>query len=244
MNTSHCKKYGEWIEDAALGALGPVRERELLAHAGECAACREAYQQARELLTLVDRGVGWLVSGEPSSHFAARLRARIAEPSIRRFAWLTGKPMVAMAVTVVILLVLVARQWRVAAPQEVAVNSQSLALAPEKLTTNPPSHPAAATGAYRSRPGSHVLGPVSARHRFSRHATPRRQPEILVPASQLAAVMELAKAIHSGRVDGTKLLAAEQRADAPLEIKPLEIAPLESAEQDSASDASESSRRD
>lgn len=101
---THRKQYEQWIADAALGALDPRRERELLSHVGECDVCREAYQRARELAALVDRGIESLVAGEPSPHFAARLRARIAEEQpARRFAWLTWRPIAAYLGTAAVL---------------------------------------------------------------------------------------------------------------------------------------------
>jgi hypothetical protein len=71
-----CEKYSGWMTDAALGELRA--ERELLAHAMECDACREALSHARAVHDFVDRGVESLVAGEPSPHFATNLRRRIA----------------------------------------------------------------------------------------------------------------------------------------------------------------------
>jgi len=78
------------IRDLALGEIHPQDELALLAHVAECEACRDAYNQAGALRSLVDRGVEKLAGGlresEPSPQFAARLRARLAaEPAPGRW---------------------------------------------------------------------------------------------------------------------------------------------------------------
>jgi hypothetical protein len=78
------------IRDLALGEIHPQDELALLAHVAKCEACREAYNEAGALRSLVDRGVEKLAAGlresEPSPQFAACLRARIAaEPAPSRW---------------------------------------------------------------------------------------------------------------------------------------------------------------
>lgn len=144
---TRCDKYEAWIDDAVLGALDARSERELLAHAGECDACRDAHQHARELAALVDRGVESLVAGEPSPHFAARLRARIAdEPPISRSIWLSWKPVAAglvSAVALAVLIVLLLPTHRPFGPNAVRPNPNTAAaahiqspIAAENPTTN------------------------------------------------------------------------------------------------------------
>jgi Putative zinc-finger len=248
MKTGHCKKYGDWMTDAALGGLAPRHERELLAHAAACDTCREAYRHAREVAAFVDRGVESLVSGEPSPHFPARLRRRIAdEPMPAPFTWLSWRPVAAIAVAMAIFTVLATREWPGARPHTTPINFPSPAIPNTRLTTNqPPPHrpPAARAGWHAGHAEPRVLASVSTRRGFSPYLGPSPQPEVLVPPGQLVAVMELAKAIESRHIDGKELLAAEQRADAPLEIKPLEIAPLGPTEQGSPSEATENPSRE
>jgi anti-sigma factor RsiW len=73
-----CEKYSGWMTDAALGELRGKREPELLAHAMECEACREALSHATKVREFVERGIEALVEEEPSPQFATRLRRRIA----------------------------------------------------------------------------------------------------------------------------------------------------------------------
>lgn len=239
-----CEKYGEWIKEAALGEVSPRRERELLAHAGECDACREAYQSAREVAALVDRGVEALVAGQPSPEFAARLRARIAEEGpAPRFAWFTWKPVATGFVAAVALAVL----W--------------VFLAPSRPTLPPKSGQPVSTIASALPPEAHAPGVASAdaaqRNRghsiaLQRHsrtqlvAQQRRgigrihspsEPEVLVPPGQLEAVMQLAADIRSGRIDGKTFVAEQTETqknmqkpiDIPrIEIKAIEITPVAS----------------
>jgi hypothetical protein len=229
---THCEKYSDWITDAATGALAPAREPELLAHAAECDACREAYDHARQVASFVDRTVESLVSGEPSAHFNRRLRARIAAEHIAaRPNWAAWAPIAAgIFALAALLLILVLRTQRTNTPT-IANNSQpaSVSLQP----SNPPS------------PSTTQNHPAQAarRRNLAQHPKPPSQPEIIVPPGQLAAIMQFAAGIRSGRIDGDKLLAAEEQTNAPLEIKPLEIVPLVPPQADVSPDATEDSGR-
>ncbi|HEX5423196.1 MAG TPA: hypothetical protein VFW94_06585 [Candidatus Acidoferrales bacterium] len=283
---THREEYERWIDDAAVGALDPRRERELLAHAGECDSCREAYQHARELAAMVDRGVESLVAGEPSPHFTTRLRARIAEEQpASRSIWPTWKPAAAGLVSAVALAVLIAvllPKHRPFGPNAVRPNPNMTSaariqapVAAESPTAKPPrrvgqsrvrgGYPPAPEVARRtmpsrtqlaSRSGSHdkraVRLPWASRDLASRaldrraaglpSADGRRNspaepelPDVIVPPGQLAAVMQLAADIASGRIDGKQFLAEQAETQknmqkpidiAPIEIKPIEIPPL------------------
>ncbi len=78
-----CGKYSGWMTDAALGELAAKREPELLAHAMECAAYREALGHARKVREFVERGVESVAAGEPAPGFAMRLWRRIARKARR-----------------------------------------------------------------------------------------------------------------------------------------------------------------
>jgi hypothetical protein len=249
-HTNRCKEYAEWISDEGLGALAPGREGELLAHAAECEDCRAAYQHARELAAVVDRGVESLVAGEPSAHFATRLRARIAsEPEPARFGWLTWKPIAAGLITAVVAAVVFfahvpQRRNPPRAPAGTlhaqAEPKPSAAGAVQPTLNSGPSatrgedtRRLVATGrGNHDKPGSGLswgLRPGLRERQVAQRAVASREPEVIVPPGQLEAVMEFAKAVQSGRIDGKQLLAAEEEADQPAEIKPLEIKPIEIA---------------
>jgi anti-sigma factor RsiW len=121
-----CEKYSDWMTHAAFGDLPAEREPELLAHAMECAACREALAHARAVHDFVDRGIESLVAGEPSPQFATHLRRRIAqECEPLRSPWTAWAPVSACALALaVVLAIMVApsrspwfwRSWSRAGP--------------------------------------------------------------------------------------------------------------------------------
>ncbi|HLV93798.1 MAG TPA: hypothetical protein VKS44_01290 [Candidatus Acidoferrales bacterium] len=238
-NTTSCEKYGDWMRDAALGALAPRRERELLAHVGECDACRDAYEHARELVALVDHGVESLVAGEPSPHFDARLRARIAEElPAQRLAWLTLEPLagalvVALALAVAVVLWMPWHPYPALQTTRPRVDTASNARPqiPEKsLKTEGSSTNQRQVRARDELPGhreSSVARLVSRQSHAARQLRSPAEPEVLVPAGQLEAVMQFAAEIRSGRIDGKQLIAAQKDMDKPLRIQPLEIKSIE-----------------
>jgi anti-sigma factor RsiW len=230
---NRCEKYSDWITDSATGGLAPNREPELLAHAAECDACREAYNHAREIAAFVDRGVESLVSAEPSAQFHTRLRARIAAERIAaRPNWAGWAPMAAgVFALAALLLILVLRTQRPNSPS-IANNTE-----PASLSLQPSNRPSPSTT--QNSPAA----PNARRRTTPKHPKSPSQPEIIVPPGQLAAITQFAAAIRSGHIDGDKLLAAEEQTNAPLEIKPLEIVPLVPPQPDVAPDATEDSGR-
>jgi Putative zinc-finger len=232
MKMNRCSQYSDWLTDAALGELASGSEAELLAHAANCDACREAYNHARELSAFtdqIDRGVELLVAGEPSPHFNSRLRARLAEEaSAPRFNWFAWAPVAAGTIALGVVLVVFALWTHHAVPatpvsSEVAVNTTAAS-----ANTNSPHAFGFAKGA-----GSPAANPSATivHHRSHLHASPASS-EVVVPPGQLAAAIQFADAVHAGRIDGAKLVAAEQQLNAPLEIKPIEIAPLSPSSSD------------
>jgi hypothetical protein len=240
-DVSSCKKYGNWMTDAALGELAPGRERELMAHIAGCEGCRKTYTQARQFAATVDRGVESLVAGEPSPHFAARLRAQIAdERPAPRFAWLTWKPAAAaLAVAAVIALFFVFRApaYRNPARRTPKSGSDSVGTAASAASpvTNLPAESQAYLHAHRSLSarvptGRGRTGEVTVARLLPRRHAARRansaEPEVIVPPGQLEAIMQLVAEVRSGRIDGKQLIAAQKQMDKPLEIDSIEIPPL------------------
>jgi hypothetical protein len=227
-----CEKYSGWMTDAAVGALGPEREPELLAHAAECNACREAYRYAQAVASFVDRGVDSLVAGEPSHHFVTRLRARIAAEPSRARPWLAYTPLAAAAVAVAVVLAIVVRFPR----RDITGNRKSPAVssasvpAPQATELLPSTTPAITTEHRHNRLPS---GVVAVAH--------PPLPEVLVAKSQLdqlAVALDLSDGVAAGRIDASKLAAGYDAIAQPLEVKVIDIAPLENPPiSDSASPA-------
>ncbi len=242
--------------DAALGALPSPQERELLAHLAQCGSCREAYQHARELNSQLDRGLESLLSGRPSPQFASRLRARIAEEQpAPRFSWLAWKPVLAGAALAAVFAVLVVVSWppkRVSPQPQVNHSRPSVA-----STAAPPRPPTLTTTAPRQTRAHRGYAVVQHRTAFAativpasdhaRRANPPSEPEVIVPPGQAQALIQLAAAIRSGRIDGKQLITARKDMDKPIkiapikfrsiDIKPIEIAPQPDTPPETAPDS-------
>jgi anti-sigma factor RsiW len=211
-----CEKYSGWLTDAALGELRAEREPELLAHAMECDACREALSHARAVHDFVDRGVESLVTGEPSPQFATNLRRRIAqEAESLRSPWMAWAPIIAGALAVVLAIMVAHKPVH---------NGIYPSVASTVTPVSAPSEAASPASSQHARRTEGKLGPE--RTGRARPLT-TALPEVIVPQGQLSAAAQLNAAIVTGQVDGNQLLAAQQEYEKPLEVKPIEIAPLE-----------------
>jgi hypothetical protein len=218
-----CEKQKGSITALALGELHAKRELELLAHTGDCDACREAYEHAARVRDSVERGVESLVTGEPSPHFATRLRARIAaEPAPTRSYWSTWAPVAATLALVALMAALTLRTHRHSITPDVATLPPAVAPIAPSYPTNANSLTPMARIA-RPRGGGAIASASS--QRLSSHAP--ELPEVIVPPGQLAAALELTDAFSDKRVDGQQLVALANKALEPLKINDLEVPPLE-----------------
>jgi anti-sigma factor RsiW len=215
----HSGRMADWTTDAALGRLRPAQEAELLAHVGECDACREAYRHAREVAAAVDRGVEALVSGELSPYFATRLRARVAAERITpRSNWLVWAPVAAgvLALLVLVAVLLSRSPNRIDSDAPVAVKTTAPVPEVEKGSSGP-SLPRELVNPRQAVASGRAHG----RDNF---------PEVVVPHDQLFAALQLGDAVSGGHIDAERLVAVQNEITKPLEVRPIEIAPLESSE--------------
>jgi anti-sigma factor RsiW len=220
-----CEKYSDSMIDVAAGNIHPRRERELLLHVGECEACREAYQHAREVTATLDRSVEALVAGEPSAYFAARLRRRIAKERVCRSTSWNDLALTAMGALVALILVLILMSHLAFHTDSVAPVATNLPTPARKGSDEVPSLiPLEAVSNPQLRPVSHPsrTEPLSA--------------EVLVPRGQLIAALQLGDAVNIGTVNGEQLVAAQSEITEQIEVKPLEIVPLESLDANPAGD--------
>jgi hypothetical protein len=236
-----CEKYAGWMTEAALGELHPGREAELLLHAGDCDACREAYNQAKAVARAVDRSVESLVAGEPSEQCAGRLRARISdEPGPVRWIWAGGTVLApksrrlfavaagTLALATLLLSVLARLPEHNNPAPTVALSSGA---SPETLLPQAPPQPRSMNPP-QLRAVSQVRPFVLARS---------SEPEVLVRPGQLEATMQFAEAIRTGRVNGAQVLAAEQVLDKLLETEPSELPQGDTPQDDDSANALRSS---
>lgn len=213
-----CKRYQDWLMDAALGALAPEREAELRAHAEGCAACRTELDRRQQLVAAMDRAVAASVSAEPSPEFLARIRQRIAEQPTPAPSWFAGwLPVSAGALAVVALLVfwLLPRESRTPeAPGPVAPPVAQEAPA----TALPPQAPKLATlPSKRHRAESRAVLAVA--------PAQRREPEVLVPEEYRVGVALLYRVLQERPTQTTALLA-EVNAQLQAERTPIAVGEL------------------
>jgi anti-sigma factor RsiW len=219
------------ITALALDEIHPKAELELLAHAGECEACRDAYNDAKAVRALIDRSVEKLVAGEPSPQFNVRLRAKLRqEPASARWSWsFSGFPemftvqtlsyVAGAAVLVAIVAVIGLTRHQHSAPLLAAI----------PVTAVPsPGSPSSSQTSFQSTAPVPERRQIKQTSRAIRSVPAQSEPEILVPKGELVAVAQFYEATQTGRVDTEQLYAAQQQIRQPVEVKPIEIVPLES----------------
>ena len=194
------------IRDLALGEIHPQDELALLAHVAECEACREAYNEAGALRSLVDRGVEKLVGGlresEPSPQFAARLRARLAaEPAPGRWnlsalqMWesATRRPLyyVAGAAAVALLIAFAMSNWtrreRSTSPAPIEALTAQIPASSTPPSSTPPSSAVPTTAP--SNAGTSVPQPA-ANSELPRAASPEHAPARLASRTPESRALE------------------------------------------------------
>jgi hypothetical protein len=154
---------------------------------------------------------------------------------------LTWKPVSAAFVAAgVLAFIVISGMPRQASPERGAIRS-----AAETASIERPSTPKPTTNQTQVRRGyepfaenqAEMARLVLPRHGDARRAVSSREPQVIVPPGELEAVERLAAEIHSGRIDGKQLIAADGGMTKPLTIAPIVIEPLEKPQSD-ASDSS------
>jgi hypothetical protein len=231
-----CDAYREELADVAAGAPAAVF---LEAHLAACAACRDELDVLCRALGLADAALAELRSAEPSPALRVRIRQAVSEdrgadPAVR--SRLVGGALAASVLAATALLVLGrgstgVREGR----REAASERATLATPPvdtERSADRTVGRPRAglaeeaspATVA-RTRP---PVGP-------GRMLPRPREPEVLVPAGQLQALVRFVRLVHRERLAPDSFVAAGQdsadlRGPQPIDIGPVEIVPLDPAE--------------
>jgi hypothetical protein len=224
-----CQRYQSWITDEALGALAENRERELLSHASECAACSATLDRSRVLHQAIALGMAETASAEPSPELTARVRQRISQ---------TTQP----------------TRWRLAALFPVAAGALAVAalfllwLRPQAPPKAPDSAPPPQSTATIRRPPTELPrhsgeGPAEMNRRLSRTRNAAPAFEVLVPPGELQAVVQFVAALNSAGVVRAQLKTNLEETRNPLEVKSLEFPALEVTKLEEDHSASESGSR-
>lgn len=229
----NCKRYKAWMADAATDGLLSRRRAEFEAHVGVCSACREEFARVGALVEAIDRGVAAQASIEPSPDFVARVRQRIAaEAAPTKMIWARWQPAAACA-AVIFVAAAIWIIWPRAVMLHEVVSTKPPAASLAAANHAAPNTSGAGRGAIRPNPS-----PAAAAMRRVAVRSPRRierqleTPRVIVPPGQEKALLQFAAALQSGKLDGAKLIAAQQEADQPIEIKPLVIPLLDSTAQE------------
>jgi hypothetical protein len=211
-----CADFKERLLDLALDA--ERGDAALAEHLETCAACCAELEAQRRVVAAMDRALAEDVSDEPSPAFVAQVRRRIEESSASRAWWPAWVP-AAVGIALVALFIawtLLRTPAGVEREPEIARNSPPVKVEPPlKLE----SQQAIEKTVWPPRPkgaGSQVAIAASA-----------REPEILIPPGQMAAVWQLYDAVWSGRAKFSGGPANAEEALKPLQLAKLELPPLE-----------------
>ena len=217
-----CERFQTRLVAFAFGADDP----EFRAHLDSCAACRAGLEAERALLAAIDRSLAAMVQPEPSGDFAAHVRRRITESAAAPRPWFAGW-VPATAATLALVAVTV---WTIGYPPHWPQSVQERPFVPLAPAEKPRVAAAPSEAPRPLAAGPRTFGPPR-----GGHSAAIREPEVLVPRGEMAAVMRLYSASWNGQADGASLMAAavpttellKPLATPPeLKIEPLEIAPL------------------
>jgi hypothetical protein len=215
-----CRAYESDLKDHAAERLAPAREAGLRAHLETCASCRAALAAEQGWHKTLDVALLEEINAPIPAGLAPRLllaAEALREHEPRRAPW--TQVLAASAVTAAFLLV-VALYWRGSSP----ARSQGVAVPPSVVAQSRPQEPGAVPGdAPRHGSGAGfaiVRKPVRA-------SAKAKEPEVLVPAEEGAALEQIVEGLRQRRVSAeTLLFLADASGDKPLRVAPLEISPL------------------
>ncbi|MEO8313684.1 MAG: hypothetical protein ABI645_02720 [Pseudomonadota bacterium] len=220
-----CARYSDTLSEVAAGGRTTA---DLDAHLAGCVRCSKELAALRQMLAIADDELGQPLTVQPSASFVPRIRAAViksAPAQVRRL--LVSWPSLATAAALIMtfILVLIVRPLRspvltVEHPQQTPVARP----APEPLREPPEES--------RIAIAEHVPATPSPR-RAIRRSTPT-EPEVLVPAGEVQALVKLVEFLNREKVVPELLRASDEpSADlavlTPITLKPIEIVPLDSA---------------
>jgi len=251
-----CKRYQNWLSEAALGALDRSRESELRAHVEGCGGCRAALERERMLVAAIDRGVAAHLAAEPSADFAARLTMRLADEVAGRPAraeagprseWLWGFwPELAWrrwipAAALALIAATIGLGWlahHMAGSRGPAALGQvgRLPAVSANRPARPPSSAHAAAGPVTEVAGLRQparRGRTASAKAVRPEVQPQGLPEVLIDKSEQEGIARLYTAIQNGRVNLVSLMAVppgfQREPDGSLAPALLKIEPLDQA---------------
>jgi hypothetical protein len=236
-----CKRYSDWIDDAAAGASNPGVDAELQRHLAKCKNCLQAFERQRKLLAVIDQTVMQTLAAEPSPQALARIRQRIAAESIQSGARRLGSLPLRLGIMAASVLLIAAAvvSWstrhhsfngRVSSATHVSVVEKSALPKPPVSVVPAEGNNSQVLAANRRFP----------QHRHNRAGTKRErqgpeQPYVLVEKDEAALVAEFYNKVPTNLIEaapaankesGLNRTGEQSLVIAPLKIKPITIAAL------------------
>jgi len=223
-----CERYEQ---DLTAGAAGRTISADLEAHLEECVACRHRLTEKRALLEAVDQVLRVAFDVEPSPALRHRVISRVAQKERERRRMMPGVAAAALAAGLVIVLLAGGRRGSIA-----PLESSAAAISPgppvrdvvmPEASGKPPI-PSAPRPLVAATP---LVVPTGSRPAVARPAFVR-EPEVLVPPGQEAALQRFVAVLRDGSVPPPPLLlsgASLESLIAPIpliKIPALETKPL------------------
>lgn len=233
-----CKRYSNWIKNAALGSLDAVRAAELHRHLLKCSRCAQQLEREQRLLAAVDQAMVRSLAVEAADDLHIRIRQKIAGQTKASVSFPLGRiaaAVAACAVAVAIIFVwlprhpiarrqtmnaALARRAKRRSTTVILSEAKNLKMRGLRDSASPPAPQNGKSSGLSRKHGRRV-------HRDS-------MPEVLVPKNEMALVLSLYNGVRTGKIDGASLLKTpsgfKREPDGTLTAAPLKIEPIKISE--------------
>lgn len=234
---------GAGADSSANASENATAHAALQAHLAGCAGCREELARRRALLDRIDFGVAGMVSAEPSPALTVLVRQQIAEGTAasrsfaQRWGWWIGATAAAAAIVIaaIVFAVLPRSPFHPASPQNISSNvpATSAVVPSSEAGKNPPAPSRESSTPIRAPQRIAVVSPVVAVPQREvgvqlPHDSAAPTLEVLIPANQRIALVQLATAAARNQLDDRILVPhAATNPLVAIEVKPLAIDLLE-----------------
>lgn len=219
----NCKRYSNWLTDAALGALPANRQAELDTHLAQCPGCRTSLAREQALQSSITASLAHLADAQPSPSFAASVVVRTANEPLRapspffmRWPVLVGATAACTVLAIAVFL------------------GPGIYRQVFRSTPQPPPYTSTNNAVPSTSPTPVVAPPITPVRSRSHRAQPNRSAEadflaqVLVPRNQLQAVFHLQQSAKARPLDATWVKPPQvSSAGFPITVSELSVAPLE-----------------
>lgn len=229
-----CKRYSNWIRDAALDGLDAARAAELRLHLLKCSRCTQQFEREQRLLAAIDQAVARSLAAEVADDLHIRIRQKLTEDAKAESSFSLGRAAAVAAACAVVLAVVFVWLPRHPITRRQTMNAALARRANRRSTPVILSEAKNPDLKTRSMPFARFasLVPLSRGERaeinkkpqlsfggesargtragkgFHTVRVPHREsvPEVLVPKNEMALVLELYNGVRTGKIEGASLL--------------------------------------